>query len=108
MVYLVLSLVKFPCYTNHLTLTHVVTNTVSPCRYLFDGMVLYTVTRLHPDPLELYSDRKEDGEIYIYIYMFRYIFLMYSPPTHKLVGYISAPCPPYRNRGGQAYIILLT
>nr|UVZ36470.1 piwi isoform X2 [Plutella xylostella] len=30
--------------------------------YLFDGMVLYTVTRLHPDPLELYSDRKEDGE----------------------------------------------
>ncbi|XP_049868005.1 piwi-like protein Siwi [Pectinophora gossypiella] len=30
--------------------------------YLFDGMVLYTVKRLHPDPLELYSDRKTDGE----------------------------------------------
>ncbi|GBP01862.1 Piwi-like protein Siwi, partial [Eumeta japonica] len=24
-------------------------------------MSLYTVQRLHPDPLELYSDRKEDG-----------------------------------------------
>ncbi|XP_059049511.1 piwi-like protein Siwi isoform X2 [Achroia grisella] len=30
--------------------------------YLFDGMVLYTVKKLHPDPLELYSDRKTDGE----------------------------------------------
>ncbi|XP_063893516.1 piwi-like protein Siwi isoform X1 [Helicoverpa armigera] len=30
--------------------------------YLFDGAVLYTVKRLHPDPLELYSDRKTDGE----------------------------------------------
>ncbi|XP_030029276.2 piwi-like protein Siwi [Manduca sexta] len=30
--------------------------------YLFDGTVLYTVKRLHPDPLELYSDRKNDGE----------------------------------------------
>ncbi|KAM3966529.1 piwi like RNA-mediated gene silencing protein aubergine [Aphomia sociella] len=30
--------------------------------YLFDGTVLYTVKKLHPDPLELYSDRKTDGE----------------------------------------------
>ncbi|CAH0581309.1 unnamed protein product [Chrysodeixis includens] len=30
--------------------------------YLFDGTVLYTVKRLHPDPLELYSDRKTDNE----------------------------------------------
>ncbi|XP_045768793.1 piwi-like protein Siwi [Maniola jurtina] len=30
--------------------------------YLFDGTVLYTVKKLHPDPLELYSDRKNDGE----------------------------------------------
>ncbi|XP_072938555.1 piwi-like protein Siwi [Epargyreus clarus] len=29
--------------------------------YLFDGTVLYTVKRLHPDPMELYSDRN-DGE----------------------------------------------
>ncbi|XP_041985328.1 piwi-like protein Siwi [Aricia agestis] len=29
--------------------------------YLFDGAVLYTVNKLHPDPLELYSDRR-DGE----------------------------------------------
>ncbi|CAH2108301.1 unnamed protein product [Euphydryas editha] len=29
--------------------------------YIFDGSVLYTVTRLHPEPLELYSDRKTDG-----------------------------------------------
>ncbi|XP_039751696.1 piwi-like protein Siwi [Pararge aegeria] len=29
--------------------------------YLFDGTVLYTVKKLHPDPLELYSDRN-DGE----------------------------------------------
>lgn len=31
-------------------------------RYLFDGTVLYTVKRLHPDPMELYSDRKTDGQ----------------------------------------------
>ncbi|KAH9639050.1 hypothetical protein HF086_003581 [Spodoptera exigua] len=31
-------------------------------RYLFDGSVLYTVKRLHPDPLELYSDRKTDDQ----------------------------------------------
>ncbi|XP_028164126.1 piwi-like protein Siwi [Ostrinia furnacalis] len=30
--------------------------------YLFDGTVLYTVKRLHPDPMELYSDRKTDGQ----------------------------------------------
>ncbi|KAI5642706.1 piwi domain-containing protein [Phthorimaea operculella] len=30
--------------------------------YLFDGAILYTVKRLHPDPMELYSDRKHDGE----------------------------------------------
>ncbi|CAG4975446.1 unnamed protein product [Parnassius apollo] len=30
--------------------------------YLFDGTVLYTIKRLHPEPLELYSDRKTDGE----------------------------------------------
>ncbi|CAG9785688.1 unnamed protein product [Diatraea saccharalis] len=30
--------------------------------YLFDGTVLYTVKRLHPDPMELYSERKTDGE----------------------------------------------
>ncbi|CAH0714406.1 unnamed protein product, partial [Brenthis ino] len=30
--------------------------------YLFDGTVLYTVNRLHPDPLELYSDRHTDNE----------------------------------------------
>ncbi|XP_026764636.1 piwi-like protein Siwi [Galleria mellonella] len=30
--------------------------------YLFDGTVLYTVRKLHPDPMELYSDRKTDGE----------------------------------------------
>ncbi|XP_013193160.1 piwi-like protein Siwi [Amyelois transitella] len=29
--------------------------------YLFDGSVLYTVKKLHPDPLELYSDRKTDN-----------------------------------------------
>ncbi|XP_052739671.1 piwi-like protein Siwi [Bicyclus anynana] len=29
--------------------------------YLYDGTVLYTVKKLHPDPLELYSDRN-DGE----------------------------------------------
>ncbi|XP_068632882.1 piwi-like protein Siwi [Battus philenor] len=30
--------------------------------YLFDGTVLYTIKRLHPEPLELYSDRRTDGE----------------------------------------------
>ncbi|CAH0716619.1 unnamed protein product, partial [Brenthis ino] len=30
--------------------------------YLFDGTVLYTVNRLHPNPLELYSDRHTDNE----------------------------------------------
>ncbi|XP_045534719.1 piwi-like protein Siwi [Papilio machaon] len=30
--------------------------------YLFDGTALYTIKRLHPEPLELYSDRKTDGE----------------------------------------------
>ncbi|KAL4715482.1 hypothetical protein ACJJTC_009108 [Scirpophaga incertulas] len=29
--------------------------------YIFDGQVLYTVNRLHPDPIELYSERR-DGE----------------------------------------------
>ncbi|CAB3247796.1 unnamed protein product [Arctia plantaginis] len=29
--------------------------------YLFDGMVLYTTKRLHPNPMELYSDRTSDG-----------------------------------------------
>lgn len=31
-------------------------------RYLFDGCVLYTVKRLHPDPMELFSIRKTDNE----------------------------------------------
>lgn len=35
---------------------------ILPFRYLFDGTVLYTIKRLHPEPLELYSDRKTDGE----------------------------------------------
>ncbi|XP_050672859.1 piwi-like protein Siwi [Leptidea sinapis] len=30
--------------------------------YLFDGTSLYTVKKLHPDPLEVYSERKNDGE----------------------------------------------
>ncbi|KAH9632359.1 hypothetical protein HF086_010284 [Spodoptera exigua] len=30
--------------------------------YLFDGTVLYTVKRLHPDPLELFSIRKNDEQ----------------------------------------------
>ncbi|XP_022818139.1 piwi-like protein Siwi [Spodoptera litura] len=30
--------------------------------YLFDGSVLYTVKRLHPEPLMLYSDRKTDDQ----------------------------------------------
>ncbi|CAH0406951.1 unnamed protein product [Chilo suppressalis] len=30
--------------------------------YLFDGTVLYTVKRLHPDPMELYSERRTDSE----------------------------------------------
>ncbi|KPI92848.1 Protein piwi [Papilio xuthus] len=29
--------------------------------YIFDGTVLYTMKRLHPEPMELYSDRKSDG-----------------------------------------------
>ncbi|XP_046962281.1 piwi-like protein Siwi [Vanessa cardui] len=29
--------------------------------YIFDGSALYTVSRLHPEPLELYSDRTTDG-----------------------------------------------
>ncbi|XP_053601023.1 piwi-like protein Siwi isoform X2 [Plodia interpunctella] len=29
--------------------------------YLFDGAVLYTVKKLHPDPMELYSDRRTDN-----------------------------------------------
>lgn len=29
---------------------------------MFDGTVLYTVNRLHPDPMELYSDRNTDNE----------------------------------------------
>ncbi|XP_063362987.1 piwi-like protein Siwi [Cydia amplana] len=30
--------------------------------YIFDGCVLYTVKKLHPNPMELYSDRKTDGQ----------------------------------------------
>ncbi|OWR52118.1 aubergine protein [Danaus plexippus plexippus] len=30
--------------------------------YLFDGTNLYTVKKLHPDPMELYSQRTTDGE----------------------------------------------